>query len=229
MPSRSARLARARVTLRRRFGESRSTSPGPSHRLRDLGSAYPLFGGTRVVTGDEIEEALQHDITTINSPVLQGWSAGFLIAAIAATIFLTPEVRSVALADGVAIAVATLALPFLTWLGSNVLWGLGQETLELDERGVRVRRWSSFGRWREGRVIGLPADLRARLESPDGLVIEGPGGAIRVSLRSWRPSARAELVDELPLWGVACAFGAQPSRRRRQREGRGPGRGRRSA
>lgn len=48
----------------------------PSHHLRDFGGAHPFFGGSRIVSGDEIEADLETEITTVNPPIAQGWMVG---------------------------------------------------------------------------------------------------------------------------------------------------------
>jgi hypothetical protein len=208
LPSRAQRLAGGRIALRRRFGKAGGTAS--SYRLRHLGREYPLVGGSRIVTGDEIDRELERDITTINPPVIQGWAAGLLvIAAVATAVGLASFLR----ADTLPIGLTGLLGPLVLWAVVLIVAGFGQSSIELLEDGVHLRRWTDVWLRRRGRRVGSPEQVHATLASPTRLVMTGTETLV-VGMRAWPPSARADLVDELPLWGVACDFGKDPHRHR---------------
>jgi len=221
LPSRAERLADARVTLRRRFGMARETSVRASHHLRDLGAALPMFGGTRVVPGDEIEAAMELEITSVNPPVPQGWIVGTGGIVFFVELFMLDWLigdrtagsagRPAAIAVGVA----------LLWLAAIIAVGWIERSIELDEGGIRVRRWTERWFGRPGITLGPPEGVAAALEDPISLTLRSPAASVHVSLRLWPQTARQDLVDELPIWGVDCEFGhhrhraERPGRRRR--------------
>lgn len=142
MPSRAERLADARDTLRRRFGERREELRRPSHRLRDLGSAHPLFSGTRIVSGEQIEADLEADVTTVNPPVLQGW-AMIVLVVVGGAMFvgLGALVRSGPWSGWQVALGLIVGAPFV-WVVLLLAWGFGEHVVELDGDGVHIRRWT---------------------------------------------------------------------------------------
>jgi len=207
MPSRAERLADARDTLRRRFGERREEVRRPSHRLRDLGSAHPLFSGTRIVSGEQIEADLEADVTTVNPPLLQGW-AMIILVVVGGAMFvgLGALVRSGPWSGWQVALGLIVGAPFV-WVVLLLAWGFGEHVVELDGDGVHIRRWTDVWLGRAGQRIGSPDGLHATLPRPFQLVIAGAAGSVRLGLRTWPPSARADAIDELPLWGIDCDFG----------------------
>jgi hypothetical protein len=191
-----------------------------SHHLRDFGGAHPFFGGSRIVSGDEIEADLETEITTVNPPIAQGWMVGLgAVAFIVALIGVNAWWIGGSSAEGVKAGVSAL-LAMGGWLGLVLFVAWRQRGIELDLDGVRVRRWTD--RWfrRSGVRLG-PADLvRAALTSPLRLTLESDRGVVSVSLGLWPHSARQELAEELPIWGVDCEFAHhrhRPGSRRRRR------------
>jgi hypothetical protein len=221
MPSRAERLADARDTLRRRFGQQRFTSTRAAHRLRDFSSAHPFASGTRYVSGQAVEADLEADITSVNPPVIQGW-AYLLLPFVAAGM-----VVGIGLAgrpDQLGPAILGLLGAPAAWLLVLVAWGSGQRAIELGEDGVRVPRWTDIWLRRPRSSLGGPETLRATLDGGRTLVIDGPDGDVRLSIRTWSATARADMHDELPIWGIDCRFGEHqrahgkhPGRRRRGR------------
>jgi hypothetical protein len=231
LPSRAERLADARLTLRRKFGRAREVSVRPSHHLRDFGSAHPLIGGSRVVPGDEIEAAMELEITSINPPTAQGWIVAATAVLGAVVLFMVDRIVDASAsasggrpgtnhtADSAPwIAFAAIALWALAILGA----GLVERQIELDEGGVRVRRWVERWLGREGARLGPPEGIRAELETSTRLRLETADRTVFVSTRFWPHTARADLVDELPIWGVESEVGRhrhrpeRPGRRRRE-------------
>jgi hypothetical protein len=216
--SRAERLADARMTLRRRFGLQRETSVRASHRLRDFGSAHPLFTGTRIVPGDEIEAELEQDVTTVNPPVAQGW-----IVATGAVLLIVElfALKRLVTEDQGPTSVGTFAMLFgapLLWLAAIAVVGWFEHIIELTEDGVVVRSWTSRWLRRPGRHLGPPDAVTARLERPLELVLSSPMASVEISTWLWGQTARQDLVDELPIWGIDCAFDAH--RHRHDRPGR---------
>jgi hypothetical protein len=199
MPSRAQRLADARLTLRRRFGGAREASARPSHHLRDLGSAHPLSSGTRVVSGDEIESDLELDITNVNPPIAQGWIVltGFIVGLVA--LF---GLKAIVDGESIATAVAVIAI----WLVAVGVVGYLERAIELDETGVAIRRWTDRWLGRRGIELGPAGDVAAGLTDATTLEMSSSRGRAVVDLRPWGPTARQDLVDELPIWGIDCAF-----------------------
>jgi hypothetical protein len=214
MPSRSERLADARETLRRRFGEEREAPRHPSHRLRDLGSAHPLFSGTRIVSGEAIEADLESDITTINPPILQGW-AYLLLPLVGLSMFLGLLAMDREPSDALT-GLALLAGGPVVWFCLIGAWGVVERGLVLDADGIWVRGWTQGWLRRSGIPVGLPGTVHVRRGDKNQLALEGPVGRVTVSLRWWPSSALADLHDELPLWGVTAELGEHPGRRHRR-------------
>jgi hypothetical protein len=204
MPSRTERLADARLTLRRRFGQARGGPARPSHRLRDLGSAHPLASGTRFVSGESVEVDLEADITSVNPPIVQGWA--YLLFAVAAAVALLGMGTLRQGGDTVLAIVELLGAP-IGWLLALVGWGYGQRTIELGSDGVRVRRWTDVWFGRPGLRLGSPEALHASIADATAVALDGAVARVRVGIRTWGSTARADLVDELPTWGVDCDFG----------------------
>jgi hypothetical protein len=221
--TRAQRLADARLTLRRRFGAAREAPAARSHALRDLGGAHPLFAGSRIVGGDEIEADLELEITSINPPVVQGWIVAAGVIVFIAELLLMKQLFADAGASA-ARGFATVVVVPLVWLALIALVGWFERDVELDEGGVAVRRWTDRWLRHPGLRLGQPNDLTARLDGRFGLVLASPQRTIRASTRLWSQTARQDLVDELPLWGVDCTFDHhrhrpdRPGRRRRHRE-----------
>ncbi len=219
LPSRAQQLADAHLTIRRRFGLMSETPARPSHHLRDLGAAHPLISASRIVSGDEIEADLEAEITSVNPPIAQGWMVGlgavvFIVALIEVDRLWVGGTSREGLTAGV---VALLAVA--GWLGLVMFVAWLQHGIELDLDGVRVRRWTDGWLGRPGLRLGPPDLVRATLTSPLRLKLEGDLGSGSVSLRLWPHSARQELVEELPIWGVDCEFAHhrhRPNRRRRR-------------
>ena len=217
LPSRAQRLADARITLRRRFGLAGGTSGRRPHYLRDMGSAYPLFGASRSVSGERVEAELESDITTVNPPIMQGWCVGLTIIALW---FVLVGLASINAPGTGSTGPLYIGWAIATWAAVVGVVGWLQRVIELDDDGVHVRRWTDVWLRRTGLVLGPPSSLVARLATPSSLVIDGPTGACRLSLWLWPNSARSDLVDELPLWGVDCTFDRhrrRPTRGRRRR------------
>jgi hypothetical protein len=226
LPSRAEQLADARLTLRRRFGQMKERPARSSHHLRDFGGAHPFFGGSRIVSGEEIESDLEEALTTVNPPIAQGWMVGlgavaFIVALIGFNGWWIRGSSPEALKYG-----ASALLAFGGWLGLVMFVAWRQRGIELDLDGVRVRRWTD--RWfrRPGFRLGPPDRVRATLASPLRLTLESDLGVVSVSLRLWPHSARQELVEELPIWGVDCEFAHhrhRPGSHRRRRPKRRSG------
>ncbi len=207
MPTREERLADARQTLRRRFGEQAEEQHPPSHQLVDLTlSAHPFPSAVRYVPGESIEADLEADITSVNPPILQGWALALLVVVCIEVFFGLAAFARPSSVDVPTVLLELLGAP-LIWLGVVLLWAAVQQTIELTERGVRTRRWVEIWTRRRGRQLGQPGLLHASLHRPFDLRIDGPEGSVSVSVRTWRASARADLIDELPLWGIDCDFG----------------------
>jgi hypothetical protein len=217
VPSRAQRLADARITLRRRFGLARGTAGRRPHYLHDLNRVHGVFGSSRVVSGAEIEADLESDITSINPPIMQGWIlgatlvAGWLALVGMADLGAPGTGRAGWLLIGQGLAGWLILVCSVAWV---------QRVIDLDDDGVHVRRWTDVWLRRQGRLLGPPSLVTARLDSPSQLIIEGPGERCRLRLWLWPASARADLVDELPAWGVDCTFERHRHRPRHDRRSR---------
>jgi hypothetical protein len=220
LPNRAARLAAAASILRRRFGLARGPGRGRGHVLVDAARGTVGFGMSRVVSAAEVEREVEDVLTTINPPVAQGWIvASGALAAIVAALGL-PALMAAPLAR-LAPELVAVAGPIVVWLILLCAADSRQWTIWLDDSGVRMRTW--LGRWlrRPARALGSPVLLRARLPSPLILEIETPDALIEVSLALWPHTARQDLVDDMPLWGVGCEFGRhrhRPERRRHRHD-----------
>jgi len=219
LPSRAQQLADAHLTIRRRFGQMKGAPGRPSHHLRDFGGAHPLFSGSRIVSGDEIEAELERAITTVNPPIAQGWMVGLgAIAFIVAITGINGLWVGGTSRGGIEAGLVALGA-VVGWLGLVTLVAWRQHSIELDFDGVRVRRWTDRWLRRPGQRLGPPGMNRARLTSPLHLELYSEVGRASVSLRLWPHSARQDLVDELPIWGVDCEFARhqhRPDRRPRR-------------
>lgn len=220
LPSRAQQLADARLTLRRRFGLMKEKPARASHHLRDFGGAHPFFGGSRIVSGDEIEEDLEAAIPTVNPPIAQGWMVALgAVAFIVALIGISGLWAGGTSREGSTAGLVTL-VAVIGWLGLVMLVAWLQHVIELELDGVRIRRWTDGWLRRPGIRLGQPEMVRATLTSPLRLRLESDLGAASVSLRLWPHSARQELVEEMPIWGVDFDFAHhrhRPDRHRRRR------------
>lgn len=202
LPSPTARRPRARVVVQGMLARHQRHVPWHhGHRLHDLGSAHPLFASSRVVSADEIGEAVETSLLHLNAPVYQGWALAFALIAFGA--FVVALAGAAPGADRQTTPLALLAL-----LGTIVAWivleiAIGGRTTELEvcEHGVAVRRWLDVWAGRPGQVIGAPTQLRASFGT-DRVVLSGGSRTLYVSLRLWPPSARSTLPDDLEAWGV---------------------------
>ena len=219
LPNRAARLADAASVLARRFDRAGGASNRPSHHVRD--TAPGLYGfGTRSITGGEVEADLEAVLTTINPPIAQGWIVASGALAWIVSIEQLPEVLRTP-SSAILPALIRLGAPIVLWLIAIVLVAGRQITIDLDEVGVSTRSW--LDRWlrRPGRRLGRPEALRAALTSRLHLELDSPGGRDGISLALWPHTARQDLVDDLPLWGVECEFGRhrhRPARRRHRHD-----------
>jgi hypothetical protein len=215
LPNRAARLADAGVVLARRFGRAGGASSRPSHYVRDTAPGLYGFGG-RSITGAEVEADLEAVLTTINPPIAQGW----IVASGAAAWFLAvrqlPELMATPAASIVPAIVRTGA-PIILWLLAVAFVAGRQVTIELTDEGVRTRTWLERWLGGPGRRLGDPSGIRARLTSRLHLELATPVGLDEVSLALWPHTARQDLADDLPLWGVDCAFGHHRHRPERRR------------
>lgn len=222
LPSRAERLADARTILARRFGRRRDAGVRPSHGLRDT---ILIGGGVRYVTGHEIEAEMELELTTINPPIAQGWIVALLVVTGTLAAGGVPAVIAAPASD-LPEAIARAIGPLVVAVGLIVLAAMRQRSIELDVGGVRVRSW--LDRWlrRPGLRLGPPESIQARLRSRLRLEIEARPRRMAISLALWPHTARQDLVDELPMWGVECEFGPhrhRPERSRRHRRRRGGG------
>lgn len=215
LPNRAARLADAASVLARRFGRAGGASNRPSHHVRD--TAPGLYGfGTRSITGAEVEADLEAVLTTINPPIAQGWIVASGALAVIVSIEQLPEVLRTP-APSILPALIRFGTPIVLWLLAVLLVAGRQRTIELNEGGVSMRSW--LDRWlrQPGRRLGRPEAIRAALTSPLHLELETPEGLDSISLALWPHTARQDLADDLPLWGVDCEFGRHRHRPERRR------------
>ena len=230
LADRAARLADAASVLARRFGRAGGASNRPSHHVRD--TAPGLYGfGARSISGAEVEADLEAVLTTINPPIAQGWIVASGAVAGIIAIEQLPEVLRTP-ASSILPALVRLGTPIVAWLVAVLLVAGRQLTIELDESGVSTRSW--LDRWsrRPRRHLDRPDAIRATLTSRLHLELTTPDGLVPISLALWPHTARQDLVDDLPLWGVDCEFGPhrhRPERRRHRHHlhaapGDGPGR-----
>src|SRR5579859_6962409 len=83
LPSPTARRSRARVVIQCMLDRRRQHRPWhKGHYMHDLGGAYPFAGPSRIVSADEIGDAVDTSLLHHNPPVFQGWAFGFAIAAV---------------------------------------------------------------------------------------------------------------------------------------------------
>jgi hypothetical protein len=108
-----------------------------------------------------------------------------------------------------------LAAP-LGWLLALGAWGALQREIGLGGDGVHVRRWTEVWLGATGSRLGPPESLHASLDGA-WVTIAGPDLRARVGIRTWGSTARADLVDELPTWGVDCDFGRHGGHHRGRR------------
>jgi hypothetical protein len=213
LPSGAERRAQARSIVHRVFERRAMHKPWhPGHRLHDLGTAYPFFAGVRFVSGDEVEYALEDELTHLNPPTFQGWAIVFVVAVAVAGLYVLRDVGNVQ--DGASLPDALAAMFGLVgaWVAIQIAAGSREREIELCQHGVAVRRWTDVWFHREGVILDDPALLDAALTSRE-LRLSGPSASASIPLDVWPPSAREALHDELDAWGVA--FGD----RRRERHG----------
>jgi hypothetical protein len=213
LPTRRERLGIARAMLR---GGARPNRLVDSHRLRDLGSAHPLIGATRIVPGEQIAAELEADMRSVNPPVIQGWMLGLLVLG------SFPVLRA---SPGSPLRETPATSPVRS-RSSYCRWSRSSPSSRLRRRGsrpslnrdnVRVRTWLEARLHRLGRDLGAAKGVDARLE-PAWLVLAGPLGSARLSLRWWPPSALRDAIDELPIWGRSSAVRRAPPERDLRRE-----------
>lgn len=169
--------------------------------MHDLGSAYPLAGASRVVTADEIGDAVETSLLHLNPPVYQGWAFGFAIATLAAFLVALAGAAPGADLKVLPLGVLAVATSIAVWILVEILVGSRTTELEVCEHGVALRRWLDVWLDRPGRIIDEPTQLSATFGS-DRVVLTGSFGEADVSLRLWPPSARFALPDDLEAWGV---------------------------
>jgi len=178
--------------------------------MRDLGRAHPLIGASRSVPADAVAAAVDVDIRTINPPVTQGWMVALLAFASVPVLLGLAEVagrdRDIGHAAALLVGPVVVALAVIA-LASARLW-----MLELHDGAVLARTWLAARLGRRGRDLGPASALRSDLLG-DTLALHGPHGGIRLSMLGWPPSARLDVFDELPIWGVDAPFAPRPSRR----------------
>jgi hypothetical protein len=214
LPTPTERRSRARVVVQGMLARGRQhRSWHKGHYLHDLGRTYPLFSASRIVTADEIGDAVDTSLLHLNPPVYQGWAVGFAILALAALL-----VALSGAAPGADVRVLPLGL--LGVLASIALWivveiAIGSRTIELEicEHGVALRRWLDVWLDRPGQVIDEPTQLSAAF-GPNHVVLSGSFGEADVSLNLWPPSARVALPDDLEAWGVKVDRHDGPHHRR---------------
>lgn len=210
LPTGNARRAQARSIVQRVL-EQRAGHQAwhPGHYLDDLGSAYPFFGGSRFVSGDEIEVALEDELTHLNPPVFQGWGLIFVVAISTALFFILRAAAYSPDGESLPTAVRVFLACLTVWAGIEVIIGRLERELELCQHGVAVRRWTDVWFRRPGRILDDPAVLEATMID-DELRLAGPGGSVAISLRLWPPSARDAIHDELEAWGIVFGAGRPP-------------------
>jgi hypothetical protein len=210
LPNRAGRLADARLSLQRRFGSARP-SRRPGHTMTDLGRPYALFPSSRTIPGETIEADLEAAITTVNPPVLQGWMVATLTLVLAADVVALIALKH----DGPLAGLAWLIEPAAAWFLVVAVVAHFERVVELDEEGVRVRRWTEVWLRRPGIRLGDPRSVVAALPSHRRLVIRGERGWVGFWTTLWPHSAHLDLRDELPLWGARVDVGPGDRHQRR--------------
>jgi hypothetical protein len=226
LPSRSQQLASAPETLRRRFGIDPEAPYEPEDgqkdpvRLDDLTSTHPFLSASRDVSGEDIEAELEAEVTEINPPIIQGWAYLLLPFVGLAMLYGLAYFGNPVDRNPLPAVLGLFGAP-IAWFAVVALWGSTVRGIFLDERGVWVRTWTAAWLRRPGISLGRPAEVSAKFNDPMDLLIVGTESGAVVDLRPWPPSARADLVEELSLWGVATQFhGHVHNHRRRRRRNR---------
>jgi hypothetical protein len=201
-------------------GQARHPAWHPGHVMSDSAPGVYGFGMSRFVSGDEIEDAIENELTHLNPPIVQGWSMLFVVAAGVATLLILRGAFVSAKAPDLGIGLEWLAAVAICWFLIRVVIGWNERELELCDHGVAVRRWTDIWFHRPGHVLGLPASLIAAVNR-DALVLSGPDGSTVIPLHFWPPTARAGIHDELDGWEVSCGRRpdnhGHPHRRKNQR------------
>jgi hypothetical protein len=179
------------------------------HSLHDLGGVFAGFGFKRYISGDEVEEEITSVLTHLNPPIAQGWTYA-LIVALAWIALLV--LRAAGLPDAGALprALLDLAIALVGCGGVVFAYGWFQREIEVCEHGIVVRRWTDVWLRRQGFVVGLPHDIRARIHAAR-IELDGPGTAdVAFSTTFWPPSARAGLGGDLSALGLRVDKGDDP-------------------
>lgn len=219
LPDRNSRRARARDIVRRILaGQGRHPAWHAGHTMVDL-TVMGGYGSARTVSGQEIQDAVENQLTHLNPPIVQGWSMAAAVGVCVATLFILRGAflaqRSADLGFGFELLAAIMG----AWLLVSPAIGWNERELELCDHGVAVRRWTDIWFHRPGRILGLPTTLVAVVH-PNALILSGPDSLAAVSLRLWPASARMAIHDELE--GCEVNFGHRPGdshhRRKNHRE-----------
>jgi hypothetical protein len=208
LPDSSSRRAQARDIIRRMFeGQGRHLAWHSGHVMHDSAPGLYGYGMSRYVSGDEIEDAVENELTHLNPPIVQGWSMFFVVAAGIATLLILRGAFASTRGSDLGLGFEWLAAIAIGWFLIRLVIGWNERELELCDHGVAIRRWTEIWFHRPGQVLGFPPTLIAAINR-DGLVLSGPDGSAVVPLRFWPPTARAAIHDELDGWEVS--FGHRP-------------------
>lgn len=203
LPDSSSRRAQARDIIRRMLaGQVRHAAWHPGHVMNDAAGLGMGYGMSRSVSGDEIEAAIENELTHLNPPVVQGWSIFFVLAAGVASLLILRGAFVAADASDLGLGFDWLAAVVIAWYLLRLAIGWNERELELCDHGIAVRRWTDIWFHQPGQVLGFPPTLIAAMNR-DALVLSGPNGSAVVPLRFWPPTARAAIHDELDGWEVS--------------------------
>jgi hypothetical protein len=216
IPTGNERRAQARTIVQRMF-ESRASHQAwhPGHYLHDLGGAYPIFGGSRFVSGDEVEADLEDELSHLTPPIFQGWDLVFVVALGAALLYV---IRDIGIEDDgrdLPRALLTVVLLLVLWAVVALAVGARERELELCQHGVAVRTWIDVWFHRPGHTLEDPAVLEAKIVE-SGLRLSGPSGSMDVSMTLWPPSTRDAMHDELEAWGIEFGHRHEADHHRRK-------------
>jgi hypothetical protein len=207
LPDRRSRLSIGSAVLR---GRQTNLEPRQMH---DLGPAYPLLGAGRVVSGERIVEELEADLRTVNPPIVQGWMVIGLVLAAAVSVF------GASLGGDRSLAAPLAGLSILVLGALVVVVATAMKTVELRGDHVVVRSWLGVRLGRKPLDLGPAAHMRAQIDGST-LLLEGPAGQVRISIRGWPGTAQRDVIEELPIWGVTAPWSRRPSRRAQRRQRR---------